>query len=178
MLIIVGLNSPGKSGKRKEENNMKTLLFLCFIVFLPITAHADEVTDWTITDTIMQVVVTGLLEVDREQTLWISKNPFEITGTKVYTVKDNLFIGNTYRPHKESNPIIGYRAHPDRINIYFATAAVGHAAISFALPYIVKACGGSDKVAKYSRTIWQGTWITAEMHTIGKNIFMGVGMSF
>lgn len=148
---------------------MKTLLII-FILLCPAVVHADDVTDWTTTDTIMQLGVFALLEVDREQTQYISNKRTEITYRDGFKV--------SYKPYYETNSIIGKDAHKDRINAYFASAAVGHAVISYALPHIVRAFGGSDSVAKYSRTMWQGVWISAEVHQVVKNYSIGVGMQF
>lgn len=158
---------------------MKTIISIFVIlILLPIAAKADDVTDWTTTDTIMQIGVSALLEIDRRQTQWIASHPYEITGHTSYTESGVAISSSSYKTHAESNRIIGYGAHKDRINAYFAVAATGHAVVSYALPYIVKFCGGNDKIAKYSRTIWQSSWITAEAHTVGRNYSLGVGMKF
>lgn len=162
---------------------MKHIIFTILVLLSMFsTVKAEEKQDptkWTLTDTMLQVVFTGLLEVDRQQTQWIASHPIQSTEHFSYTTPSGAAVwGVRVKYRKEANSMIGQKAHPDRINAYFATAAVGHAVVSYALPHVVKALGGSDSLAKYSRTIWQSTWIVAETHTVSRNYAVGVKMTF
>jgi len=94
------------------KNNLCQALILCLtLTILCSTAHAHD--PWTWTDTALEVLFAGALEVDREQTLEASKYP------------------NRYF---ETNKVLG--EHPDayKINTWMGACLVGHAAIAYMLP--------------------------------------------
>lgn len=159
---------------------MKIISIVIALVLLTATmVKAEDVTKWTTTDTVLQLTFFTLMEVDREQTQWIASHQYETrTMTTTFEGGHTRVVGHQYAARKEGNSIIGTSAHPDRINAYFAGTAVAHTVIAYFLPHIIKACGGNDSVAKWSRTAWQSTWIIAEGYTVGKNINVGVKTTF
>lgn len=139
---------------------MKIILCAILVLLVTSTANADY-KEWTKADTGMQLLFTALLEVDRQQTNWIIANPY---------------FGGTF--HRETNPIIGEDASPARVNTYFAACAVGHAIVAYYIPVVVKAVTGNDDIAKYSRTLWQSTWIAVQSSVVDHNYSVGVRTEF
>jgi hypothetical protein len=91
-------------------------------------------------------------------------------NTVTYTYEAKLY---------EKNKVVGLQAHDDRVNAYFIGCAVGHTAIAYGLPHLVKALGGSDSLARWSRTAWQAVWIGIEGNVIYKNKYSaGVKLDF
>jgi hypothetical protein len=163
-------------------DNMKLIKCLIFALILlspaVVKASGYEGIEWTTKDTILQGMTILLLEVDREQTKWIAKHPvvkrdatYEMNGyTVTYTYEAKLY---------EKNKIVGLQAHNDRVNAYFIASAVGHTAIAYGLPHLVKAMGGSDSLARWSRTAWQAVWIGIEGNVVYKNKYSaGVKLDF
>jgi hypothetical protein len=120
---------------------MKTILLVLLIFALSAPAHADE---WSKTDIGLQAAVTALMVVDWGQTLNAASQPDK---------------------YCEMNPILG--KHPSRgsINTYFATAIIGHAAISHILP-------------QDYRRIWQSIFIGVELAATSINYQAGVKIRF
>lgn len=135
---------------------MKTLATLLAILLYASSTEASERHPWTTTDTIMQVGVTALLEVDREQTRYIT----------------------TSERFGEDNKLIGARGHRDTVNAYFAASMLAHAAVSYVLPDLVEAVTGSYEAGKYSRTVWQSIWIVTELSVVNRNAAAGVQLKF
>ena len=90
--------------------NIGMRFVLALLVFFSSFANADE---WTKHDTDRQAALTALLVADWGQTRWIAKNPSESL---------------------EKNPLLGSSPSLGRVNAYFATSIIGHAAISYMLP--------------------------------------------
>ena len=123
------------------------------LLFSPITVSADE---WTKTDTGLQLAVTGLLWVDRGQTLRIAE------------ASRNMDV--IYRPdgdylHAEENGILGRAPSKGKVNRYFAGTLIGH--------YLV-----ARWLNKPWRNIWQSFWIGTEYNVITHNKRNGFKISF
>ena len=99
---------------------------------------------WTTGDTVRESVSVSLLAADWAQTLSIAGQPVR---------------------YHECNQILG--PHPSRakVNQYFASCIVGHAAIAYALP------------AKW-RQAFQYLTIGLEVGCVGKNAKIGIRMKF
>lgn len=164
--------------EKKIMRLMFVLMFCAVIIGAAKVARSeDNVSTWTKTDIGLELVTVGLLAVDWSQTLWLS-------GNRSYQVHSTGVTGNTgwasttKYTYEENNPLLG--KHPSRgtVNAYFPLCIVGHAVVAHYLPSAVKALGGSDSMAKYSRTVWQSVWIGIEGYAVGTNISAGVKMSF
>ena len=111
------------------------------ILFLPSVCFAG---DWTTADTVRQGVFTGLTVIDWAQTRYIAKHPVEFG---------------------ETNGILGKEPSVGKVNNYFATAIIGHAAISYILP-------------PAWREGWQYVWIGIEGQKTYHNYSIGIKLSF
>lgn len=136
--------------------------------------HATE-TEWVTQDTVMQVVFTILLEVDRRQTHWIARNPATLADATTSGSGGGLRSTTTreYSTRHEYNPLIGESASSDKINLYFGAAAIGHAAVSYGLRKT-----GIKIFHMPAVNIWQGVWIGVESGVIARNISIGVKTTF
>lgn len=117
---------------------MKTLLIL--MILFPAISQAD----WSKNDTNRQLAFTGVLILDWAQTRYIANNPVEF---------------------EEKNTVIGKHPTLGRVNGYFASAALIHWGISYALP-------------PGARKVWQNVSIAVEAGQVGRNIQLGIGMDF
>lgn len=117
---------------------MKSIL-LIFILF-PLSSLAD----WSRADTTRQAIFTSILALDWAQTRYIA------------THHDEFY---------EINTILGKHPTTGRIDGYFASTAIIHCGISFALP------------TKY-RSIWQNISIGFESGVVARNINLGIGFNF
>jgi hypothetical protein len=90
----------------------KKLLYISFILLMliPMSVNAS---DWTKTDTAVQLGYTALHVMDWGQTISIAKDK-----VKWY----------------ETNPILGRHPSQGRVNLYFASTLIGQAAIAYILP--------------------------------------------
>lgn len=116
---------------------MRYLLFLLF----PCSCMAG---DWTTADTVRQGVFTGLTVIDWAQTRYIAKHPYTFS---------------------ETNGVLGDHPSVGKVNNYFATAIVGHAAVSYMLP-------------PAWREGWQYVWIGVESQKTYHNHSIGIRFSF
>jgi len=141
-------------------------VLICVLFLIPSQVFANEIsTDWSLTDTALQVIFTGLLEADREQTIWIAKHPLVRNQ-----VSENEVINTRYT---EKNKIIGNNASSTRIDTYFATCAITNAAISYGLRKSGWNIFGVPLV-----TLWQATSIHIEGKTVVDNISINIGTTF
>ncbi len=120
---------------------MKVILAALLIAVLSAPARADE---WSKTDIGLQAAATALMVVDWGQTL------------KAASQTDK---------YCEMNPILGKHPSRGRVNTYFATAIIGHAAISHILP-------------QDYRRIWQSVFIGVELAATSINYQAGVKIKF
>lgn len=125
------------------------IAFLASIFSSP--AHAES--DWTTTDTALQVTYSVLHVMDWLQTRQIAANPD--------------------RWH-ETNPILGEHPSKGKVDAYFATTLIAHTAISYLLPKEVDALG--YKVP--ARNIWQMVWIGVEAGYVAHNYSLGIQAKF
>lgn len=65
----------------------------------------------------------------------------------------------------ENNPILGEHPSRGKVNTYFPAGILLHAVIAYALP-------------RPYREWWQYTWIGVETAAVGKNLSVGIGISF
>ena len=100
--------------------------------------------DWSSADTYRQAIVTALIAADWAQTRWIATHP---------------------RNARDLNPILGEHPSLGKVNAYFATFTVAHAAVSAALP------------VRY-RAPWQYVWIGYEWSAVHRNYLAGMRMNF
>ena len=117
---------------------MKTLIIL--MILFPTISQAD----WSNGDTNRQLAFTGVLMLDWAQTRYIANNPIEF---------------------QEDNKILGRHPTISRVNGYFASAALIHWGISYALP-------------PSARKVWQNISIAVEAGKVGRNFEIGIGMDF
>lgn len=142
---------------------MKYLVLVVMMLAMCSKAHAEEdVSKWTATDIGMQAVYTTLHVMDWGQTRDMTPR----------------LLNGTYQVPIETNPILGKYPSNGDINTYFITAIVLHTAVSHYIPRVVKACGGSDSTAKYSRTVWQAITIGFEGGVVASNARLGVKIQF
>lgn len=144
---------------------MKTIITLIALLLASPALAADSAKDWTWYDTGLQIAFTALLEVDREQTTYMSSHH----EYKHYL--NSRSYETLYR--YESNPILGNRPNPDQINAYFAGVAVGHAAVSYLLRKTGWNIFGVPAVS-----IWQAASIGVEINPVVHNYQVGVRFSF
>ena len=118
-------------------------LILILLLLVPCSVGAFEIDEWTTRDTILQVTCSALKTIDWLQTREIAVNP------KYY----------------ELNPILGKHPSRRKVDIYFASTLVGHAAISYLLPHPY-------------RTWWQCCWIGISATTVTRNYRLGIRFNF
>ena len=123
----------------------RILLIVVLLLTLPAIASASDRSKWTWEDTALQAIYSGMIAADYAQTLHIARDPVHY-----YEDESERFIGK----------------HPSKrdVNAHFATALLGHAAISYLLP-------------KPYRTIWQSVYIICEYNIIQENRNIGLGIS-
>ena len=113
--------------------------------------HAES--DWTITDTGLQLAYTTVHVMDWLQTRQIAANPDK---------------------WHETNPVLGEHPSKGKVDAYFATTLVAHTAISYLLPKEVDVMG--YKVP--ARNIWQMVWIGVEVGYVAHNYSLGIQAKF
>ncbi len=126
---------------------IRSRVLAVFGLVVPLTLVAVDVakaSDWTDADTARQVAVTTVLVLDAAQTRDI-KN---------------------YSTTWETNPMLGKHPSDSRVRNYFVGAALGHYAVSRALP------------AGWPRQAWQYGWIAIEVVQVVKNKRAGFRMEF
>ena len=139
----------------------RILLIVALLIALPSAASASDKSDnskWTWEDSGFQVVYSGLLITDWTQTLHVARNDSPSSCID----KDGVIT--CYVPFHEQNSLLGEQPSKKRINTYFATNLILHAAISYLLP-------------KPYRTLWQGVWIGIEYDVVSNNRKTGIGIS-
>jgi len=144
------------------------------MLLAPITARGQEAkTEWNTTDTILQIITTGALAIDRSQTLWIANQKcIDFSHIVTDSKGERSFVGNPFTTN-EINPIIGKNASRGRINTYFGTVAITHTLISYGLRK-----SGLSFIGIPLVNIWQASVITIESAQIGKNISLNIGMKY
>jgi hypothetical protein len=136
---------------------------LFIVMLLLLFAVPCKASDWSNTDTALEVTYAAVHVADWLQTRWISENHID----KQWSVYDHRKKSNTTYTsyHQESNPFLGRNPSKKNVDAYFASTLVAHAAISYLLP-------------KDYRPYWQAITIALEGSVVGYNINAGVGISF
>lgn len=131
-------------------------LLLLLAGFAP--TQAAERTDWTRTDTGLQLAYSAVLIADWSQTLRIARS--------IKNIRENPTGGVLYYYERNSMTQRSIGKYPAKrnVNVHFATSLLGHAAISYLLP-------------KPYRTIWQSAYIFYEYDIVKKNRDIGLGLS-
>ena len=131
---------------------MKT--FILLLLFTSITYASD----WTGTDTALELTYAAAHVVDWSQTRYMSRN----WDTPITTVRQ----GRTdFEYRREGNLILGTTPHRDTVDLYFAGTLAAHAVVSYLLP-------------KPYRTYWQGITIGFQSGVVAHNINAGVRVRF
>ena len=115
------------------------IIFL--LLFFPSLCFAG---DWTTADTVREGVFLGFTVRDWAQTRYIAKHP---------------------ENYRETNHFLGDHPTTGKVDTYFASAIVGHAAIAYLLPTAW-------------RQGWQYVWIGVEVQKTYQNHSIGIKMSF
>lgn len=160
---------------------MKKLIILVAALVLgspSFVCAAEPTTTWTTQDTVLQVITLGLLEVDRKQTHWISKNPVIVKGDTYETTNNpdgsSSTIHRVYlKSNSEINPLIGKNASASRINKYFVSVALAHTGVSVLLRK-----SGTTLFGVPTVTLWQSLVIGVEAAQIGRNYHLGVKLNY
>jgi hypothetical protein len=134
-----------------------TAVMLLALLALSSSCLAEERTDWSKTDTALQLALLGTYAVDMSQSLYISKHPDR---------------------YSETNPALGNHPSQTAVLVYFPASFAAHTLIAYYLPTLVHALGGGDELAKNSRRIWQSVWIGTEVICITLNLNAGVRFEF
>lgn len=151
---------------------MKRLILVALVLLNASVVYADEnistttsTTKWTIGDTISELAFAGLLEIDREQTNWISKHPIIYTR---HPGRDTTYVTNN-----EANFFIGKNASKAKIGTYFGIMGASHAAISYGLRK-----SGWKVFNVPLVNIWQSVTLTAQAGNDIRNAVLGVKMDY
>ena len=115
-----------------------------FVLSVALLAGSAQADDWTTADTQREAVYMVMHAMDWAQTRTIARNPDK---------------------WGEANPILGRHPPIDRVDAYFAMAALTHVAVSAALPI------------EY-RSAWQYVSITIEAMYVMHNVSAGVNIKF
>lgn len=113
---------------------------------------------WTKTDTVLEIIYTGLHLIDYNQTIEIAK--CEHVPTEVQEKINKFKNRNCYGKKYEENKFLGPHPSRGKINRYFLGTLIGHYFIARWLD-------------KPNRTIWQSFWIYTEYNAITHNKRMG-----
>jgi len=155
--------------------NLKLILIAVILSVSATPAIAGDIftkgdTVWTTTDTVLQVAMLVLLEVDREQTIYISKH----SKGDIYGDAETYPVGTVPIPtYYERNQGIGQEASTAKITSYFIAYAAGHTLISYGLRKSGWTIMGTPVV-----TLWQAGYIVYEADVVLKNYKLGIKMQF
>lgn len=137
---------------------MKNYFAALFAAVVLMSAPAHAFDDWSKTDYALQGVYTVLHVIDWGQTVRIANSQLQYTSK---TYNGEVYHPSSYYNTSEQNTILGKRPSAGKVNTYFASTLILHAAVSYVLP-------------KPYRTIWQGSTIGLEAYCVGHNYYTGV----
>ncbi len=119
---------------------MKTCLLIMLLCLIAVPAYAD----WTKADTLREVAWQGIHIMDWGTTLDMARQPDK---------------------YHEINPILGKHPSVGKVNLYMGLSAIGHMAVSYALP---------EKIRPY----WQYITIGISSACVINNFNVGLKVKF